>query len=837
MSLAEVMPSYDDGPSRAGDLTPPQDQLAEQCVLGAMLISKDAIADVIEVVRGVDFYRPAHELIYDAILDLYGRGEPAEAVTVADELSKRGEIGRVGGHVYLHDMIASVAVAANAGYYAEIVREKAILRRLVDASRKIAQLGYAGAGDVDDIVDQAQEAVYNVTDKSTSEDYKPLSALMEATLEEIELIQGNAGQMAGVPTGFAELDDLTNGLHGGQMIIVAARPAMGKALAVDTDLPTPDGWTTMAEVAVGDRLLDAQGRPTTVVAATEVMTQRPCYRVSFSDGTSVLADAEHEWRATSRAGRRATSERVTTSVQERSGPASQRFDYDLVERAVMAAETAAGEPDRMVPMRSLVNEVGTELTHVLHAVGREVGHHGRVLCRAQGSQRAYDWHAPAWSRRAVLVALASRLSRPVELGTLHPDHVTTEQMAQAVRLGDGRCNWAVAVADPIQGEERDLPVPPYTLGAWLGDGHSASARITSADAEILNEIQDEGIAVEARGGPLHQLFGASRQDSLQGRLRTLGVLGDKHVPAHYLRASIAQRRSLLAGLLDTVGTVHSTGAVQFVVVDQRLADGVRELVVSLGLRCSMTTRSVQGRSQQTSTAYVLNFTTTEEVFRLPRKVALHQERRPIHSTSAHLRYVTAVDPVAPVLVRCVQVDNDDHLYLATRSMIPTHNSTLGLDFARAASIHNGMCSAIFSLEMGQTEITMRLLAAEADIPLNHIRKGQMSEDDWNRMARKMGDVSSAPLFIDDSPNLTMMEIRAKARRLKQRHDLKLVVIDYPPADELGQKGRVAPARGVGVLPAAQAAGQGARHPGDRHLPAQPWPGAAHRQEADGLGPA
>ncbi len=114
-------------------------------------------------------------------------------------------------------------------------------------------------------------------------------------------------------------------------------------------------------------------------------------------------------------------------------------------------------------------------------------------------------------------------------------------------------------------------------------------------------------------------------------------------------------------------------------------------------------------------------------------------------------------------------------------------STLGLDLARAASIQNGMCSTIFSLEMGQTEITMRLLSAEADIPLNHIRKGQMSEDDWNRMARKMGDVSSAPLFIDDSPNLTMMEIRAKARRLKQRHDLKLVVIDYLQLMTSGKK--------------------------------------------------
>jgi len=340
MSLAEVR-DFDE-PPRAVDRTPPQDLVAEQCVLGSMLLSKDAIADVVEAVRGADFYRPAHELIYNAILDLYGRGEPADAITVADELTKRGDITRVGGHPYLHDLLASVPMAANAGYYAEIVREKAILRRLVDASVKIAQLGYSAQGDVDEIVDAAQAEVYAVTERRAAEDYKPLSDIMEATLDEIEAIEGNGGKMAGVPTGFVELDELTNGLHGGQMIIVAARPAMGK-------------------------------------------------------------------------------------------------------------------------------------------------------------------------------------------------------------------------------------------------------------------------------------------------------------------------------------------------------------------------------------------------------------------------------------------------------------STLGLDFARAASIKNGLCSAIFSLEMGQTEITMRLLSAEAEIALNHIRKGQMTEDDWARMSRKMGEVSEAPLFIDDSPNLTMMEIRAKARRLKQRHDLRLVIIDYMQLMTSGKK--------------------------------------------------
>jgi replicative DNA helicase len=149
--------------------------------------------------------------------------------------------------------------------------------------------------------------------------------------------------------------------------------------------------------------------------------------------------------------------------------------------------------------------------------------------------------------------------------------------------------------------------------------------------------------------------------------------------------------------------------------------------------------------------------------------------------------IEAVEPTASVPVRCVQVDNADHLYLAGPSMIPTHNSTLALDFCRAASIQNNLTSVFFSLEMTRSEIMMRLLSAEAKVPLNHIRNGTMRDDDWEKLARKMGQVSGAPMFIDDSPNMTMMEIRAKARRLKQRHDLKLIVIDYMQLMSSGKK--------------------------------------------------
>ncbi|MDT7757335.1 MAG: replicative helicase [Mycobacterium sp.] len=473
-------------PSEDYGRQPPQDMAAEQSVLGGMLLSKDAIADVLERLRPGDFYRPAHQSVYDAILDLYGRGEPADAVTVSAELDRRGLLKRVGGAPYLHTLISTVPTAANAGYYAGIVAEKSLLRRLVEAGTRVVQYGYAGAegADVAQVVDRAQSEIYNVTDGRTTEDFVPLEQLLQPTMDEIDAIASQGGIARGVPTGFTDLDEVTNGLHPGQMIVVAARPGMGKALALDTPLPTPTGWTTMGEVQVGDFLLGAEGLPTRVVAATEIMLGRPCFEVEFSDGTIIVADAEHQWP---------TESGIRTTAQLRSGS------------------------DRLMP----------------------------------------------------------------------------------------------------------ATLPTRAPGATA--------------------------------------------------LLALGV---------------------------------------------------------------------------------------------------------------HVAWVRAVDSVQ---VRCVQVDNESHLYLAGDGMVPTHNSTLGLDFLRSCSIKNRMSSIVFSLEMSKSEIVMRLLSAEAKIKLADMRSGRMSDDDWTRLARRMSEISEAPLYIDDSPNLTMMEIRAKARRLHQKADLRLIVIDYLQLMTSGKK--------------------------------------------------
>ena len=256
------------GGRREAERTPPHDLLAEQSTLGGMLLSKDAVADVIESLRGTDFYVPKHEVIYEAILSLYSHGEPTDVVAVTDELIKTGSLQRAGGADYLHTLTSIVPTAANAGYYAGIVSERAQLRRLVDAGTRIVQLGYQGEGDVTELVNSAQAEIYNVTGAQTAEDYVQLEVAVDAALEEIEAARGRDGSMTGVPTGFRGLDELTNGLHGGQMIVVAARPAMGKstlaldfarAASIKHNMPSIFFSLEMGRAEIAMRLLSAEG--------------------------------------------------------------------------------------------------------------------------------------------------------------------------------------------------------------------------------------------------------------------------------------------------------------------------------------------------------------------------------------------------------------------------------------------------------------------------------------------------------------------------------------------------------------------------------------------------
>ncbi len=384
----------------------------------------------------------------------------------------------------------------------------------------------------------------------------------------------------------------------------------------------------MGEVQVGDRVFDENGEPCLVTGATPVMHGRPCYEVEFSDGTVIVADAEHLWRTDTAAGR-----------QQRARP-PHGAPYWPATDVAQVAERAAGllrEPDRLVGTAEVIADVGDQFRNAVYRAAMSLPKEGRVIRPTyRRAGREVGFWAPAYSRQLLYKALVERITVPAGASRLRPadaEPVTTAQIAASLRRW-GRFNHSIELCGPLHYPERDLPVAPYTFGCWLGDGGTMTAGFTCAD----NEIPEP-----------------------------------KHVPEQYLRASVTQRRALLAGLLDTDGYCNPRGTVEFTATNRDLAYGVLELVLGLGYKATLRTKRCNGRFESTSTAYTVGFTPHEPVFRLSRKLARQGFANP--GSTARRRYIVDVRPIDSVPVRCIAVSSPSRMYLASRSCIPTHNST------------------------------------------------------------------------------------------------------------------------------------------------------------------
>lgn len=350
----------------------------------------------------------------------------------------------------------------------------------------------------------------------------------------------------------------------------------GKALAVDTPIPTPTGWTTMGDISVGDIVFDQAGKPCRVTFVTDAMYGHKCYRVRFSDGSSVVADAEHLW------------------------------------------ETYTRKPERVKPS--------------------------------------------IW---------------------------TTEQIAGSLHIPYSGCagwNHSIPITKPLLTEAKDLPIHPYALGVWLGDGNSDGPTFTChpLDAEIVERIRSLGIRIR----PRKSIVGKTQQysmlspgdlferDSIRGKLVALGILGKKRIPDVYLRASVRQRSELLKGLMDTDGTISKAGQCSFCTIRQELASGFIELTRSLGFKPTLSTKTAKCNDKDCGICYQVQFWgfADDEVFFLTRK-RKRLRARPGKKQRSRNRHIVAVEPVASVPVKCIQVDSPRHLYLCGEGMIPTHNTT------------------------------------------------------------------------------------------------------------------------------------------------------------------
>jgi replicative DNA helicase len=243
---------------------PPHNLEAEESVLGAMMLSAEAIADVVEVVRPEDFYKSANGTIFDTLRVIYGRGDPVDAIIAVEELRRRGVLEDVGGHLYIHELVEQVPTPAAAGNYARIVAQHALLRRLIQAAADIMAMGYSAPEDPERAADEAEQRIFEVAHHDEKEQVASLRELVDQAMTDLEHIQNRESAFAGLPTGFRDLDELLSGLQPGNLVIVAARPGVGKSsfatnvarnVAVESSSPVAMFSLEMSRWEIGMRLL------------------------------------------------------------------------------------------------------------------------------------------------------------------------------------------------------------------------------------------------------------------------------------------------------------------------------------------------------------------------------------------------------------------------------------------------------------------------------------------------------------------------------------------------------------------------------------------------------
>ncbi len=393
----------------------------------------------------------------------------------------------------------------------------------------------------------------------------------------------------------------------------------GKAESITAMIPTADGWSTMGDIKVGDQIFDENGEICNVIATTEVMYDRPCYKLTFDDGTEIITDAEHQWW-TFTDKEREQARRLTPEFREK--------------RRIARAKRGTGKRPDLVEINQ---------------------------------KKVHDYKdTPNGSVKLTKDIAASILASTI-----------------AERL-----NHSIPLAKGVQYGEKQLPLDPYVLGAWLGDGNSNDGGITSDDPEIIRIFEDKGFEVTKRKSKyLYGVLGLARIIS------DMGLKNNKHIPHEYLQGSYAQRLSLLQGLCDTDGHCDKRGKVEFSQSRKEMSYQVLELVNSLGIKATINSRIPTLNGVKHKRNYRITFRTEQKVFRLKRKQDRVDDNATKLNSRCKVRYITGCEPVDSVPVRCIQVDSKNSLYLTSKSFIPTHNSHL----MRVAAI--SWCLAIPDLQV------------------------------------------------------------------------------------------------------------------------------------------
>lgn len=807
---------------------PPHDIEAEKAVLGAVLLDNAVFATVSAAVVASDFYHPAHALIFECMLALNARGEPIDVVSLSAELRNRERLNAVGGMQYLGELTETTPTIANAENHGRIVADLAQVRRMIGVAHDIVSRGYGERGAADTFLDFAAAQVFAVAQKRSKSTLIPLETAVQEAFERIEKSLERGARITGTESGFRDLDDMTSGMHPGQMIVIAARPAMGKCLTADATIVLSDGRVETIESvyrARAGQLLtlsrDLRFRMTEPSAFIDDGI-KPVFRVTTRLGRTVSATATHPfltldgWKSL---GLLSVGERIAVPrVLPVFG------DQELEDAKVSALGYLLGDGSLTGTSALFTNSNPTlrnDFTRACRALDGVDAVELTPAHRTEGVRVRDDEHAMLANRADFAARLEAEIQR---------QQPAIESLAASIGVTSGALlQWrkarcvprehvfeklcrALAVAPEAlapHGYDSIRGLGPNALVRWLTEiglwGKGAAEKFvpqcifTAPKAQValfLNRLfATDGWATTLTSGQSqlgYATVSATLAEQVQHLLLRFGVIAKRRLRTVKYRGTrreawqldITDARSIqtFAEQIGMIGKERALARAVSAVQARKDHSNTDTIPVEVWAMIAKAKgdeswASLARRAGLESSSNIHAFSrglTRERLLKIARALG-DSALLELATSEVYWDEVVSIESLGAQQVYDLEIP-DTHNFVANDVCV--HNTSYVLCLTANAAKSSGKPVLFFSLEMPRVELANRLLCAEANVDQSLLRSNMMTEDQMTSLTEAASRIYNLPIYIDDSGELTLMDLRAKARRMKAERDLSLIVIDY-----------------------------------------------------------
>ena len=720
---------------------PPQSLEAEESVLGGILLDTDSLDRVIEVMGVDDFYRESHRKIFRAMLSLSEKNEPIDLITLTDTLRGRGELPDVGGATYLAELVDRVPSAANIANYARIVREKAVMRSLITVSNEIAGRCYDGQEDIEQFLDEAERLIFDVSEKRIRQAFYKIGDMIMDTIKTVEQLHERKELVTGVPTGFLDLDRMTAGFQPSDLLIIAARPSMGKCVKHDTEvLDAETGAIRTIEEICQDQnarllTLDSQLKLQTTAPSHYLYDGiKPVYRVKTALGREVETTLSHPFLTLEGWRPLAELEVGARIAVPRSTPVF--GTTELPDSSVKILGYLLGDGDITGTCARFTNGNARIMEDFLESLASFGGLRGSI---DDNSVSVQEDTLTAWLRELELMGkgAAEKYIPPIvftltqkKLALFLNRLFSCDGSVFVYRTGQTGISYA-SVSEKLAKQVQHL---------LLRFGILSKMRAKQASlADVVHHVYE----VEILGS----------QDILTF-IKEIGIFG-KEEKIEQVEAIVEQRGK--GWTKDTLPL-----EVWALINAARAGKSWGEVNRLSGRPASHNVHSWRRQPRR-------------ETVQLFAQVLGSQMLMALATSDVYWDTITSIEYIGDHRVYDLTIP-DTHNFVANDVFV--HNTAFVLNIAQYVALHADIAVAVFSLEMSKEQLVLRMLCSEARVDSSKIRTGFLGERDFPRLAMAAGRLAEAPIYIDDTPAQNVLEMRAKSRRLKREADIGLIIIDY-----------------------------------------------------------